>query len=109
MPRPPKAKPKKEEPAVQQPEKNAEELQIEKSVEFIFDKTRDIGLCQPYHLDGDPAMYTKENLEKRNALQKDPDIQKELSNVVFCLTSVGRSVQVFSRWELELQGILCGA
>ena len=37
---------------------------------YVFTATRDNFPAKPYHEDGNPEMYTKESMEKRNALKK---------------------------------------
>lgn len=104
QPKPPK-KPKKEQEEPMKPVKQPEDLQAEKSIEFIFDKTRDVGLAQPYHLDGDPQMYTPENLSKRSSLYDDPDIQKELENVCSIPKAVCKFIPFFSQRHSVVLGV----
>ena len=39
---------------------------------YIFKQNRDHFPAKPYYEDGNPDMYTTENIEKRNALKKSP-------------------------------------
>ena len=40
-----------------------------KDLAFVFAQNRDAFPSKPYYEDGNPEMYTKENMDKRNALR----------------------------------------
>eukprot|EP00906_Rhabdomonas_costata_P031712 RCo044757 len=61
----------------------------ELSVELILSEDRDSKLGKPYHEDGDPSMYTEQNLQKRARL-------KENSSVVDAITRFSKLFPVSS-------------
>lgn len=49
---------------------------------YIFDVNRDDGKL-PYHLAGDLSLYSKENLRKRRALRRNPQVIERIQRVSF--------------------------
>ncbi|EAS07708.2 hypothetical protein TTHERM_00497620 (macronuclear) [Tetrahymena thermophila SB210] len=53
-----------------------------RSLDIIFDKATKQKekqlIDKHYYQDGDPTMYTKENLQQRNALKEDPDVKNAI-------------------------------
>lgn len=49
---------------------------------LVFSKTRDIDSSNPYHLDGDMQMYSQEKINSRKELSKDPDIAREIAQII---------------------------
>ena len=48
----------------------------------MFSKNRDLDVANPYHLDGDMEMYSEEKIEERKSLADDPDVKRELEEIV---------------------------
>ena len=46
---------------------------------YIFKAQRDIFPAKPYNEDGNPEMYTKENIEKRKALRNNPIVLEAIT------------------------------
>ncbi|KRX07127.1 hypothetical protein PPERSA_09341 [Pseudocohnilembus persalinus] len=53
---------------------------VRSTLEFIFQQNQEINPSKTYFDDGDPRMYTKENIEKRQKLKEDLDIQDALNS-----------------------------
>ncbi len=49
-------------------------------VAYIFKKNRDDFPSKPYYDDGNPEMYTAENLKKRTDLRNNPIVVESISN-----------------------------
>lgn len=48
------------------------------ALQYIFKANRDIFPAKPYNEDGNPDMYTRENIEKRKALRNNPIVVEAL-------------------------------
>ena len=53
-----------------------------KPLEYVFQPSRDHFPAKPYYEDGDPSMYSDENMTKRDALKDSPSIRTAIMDFV---------------------------
>ena len=49
---------------------------------YVFQPARDHFPAKPYYEDGDPNMYTKENMEAREELKENPRVREKILDFV---------------------------
>ena len=61
-------------------------------IQYLFSPDRDQFPSKPYHEDGNPDMYTKENIAKRNALYRNDMVEESINDFMkeFKMNSQGQ-------------------
>ena len=63
-------------------DKNEDSKTKNQELQMVFNPARDDLSQVPYHIDGNPEMYTDENLKKRETLKNDPIVKESINDFI---------------------------